>query len=118
MSEEQAITGIKEAELATTPKPEQIKNKTKRTFVVVNGTEETGTFHGNSPRVAALKVANTLSGTKENPVTFKIRERGTKKIHVFKGYSEQIPTPEKLKGFIKTPTMKHAHVEKLGMEAT
>src|SRR5674536_64123 len=49
---------------------------------------EHGVFTGKQPRQAALKAANKGNGTKKKPVTIKLRERGTKKVHVFKGWKE------------------------------
>jgi hypothetical protein len=58
-----------------------------------DGTEH-GVFTGKHPRQAALKAANRSEGTKKNHVTIRLRERGTKKVHVFKGWREQIKAPE------------------------
>lgn len=55
---------------------------------------EHGVFAGKQPRQAALKAANRGNGTKKNPETICLRERGTKKVHVFKGWREQIKAPE------------------------
>ena len=46
------------------------------------------------PRQAALKAANRCEGTKKKPVTIRLRERGTKKMHVFKGWKETVNAPE------------------------
>ena len=51
---------------------------------------EIGVFSGRQPRQAALKAANRHGGTKENPVIIKLRERGTKKVHVFSAWRELI----------------------------
>ena len=57
-----------------------------RNFVVryEDGSEH-GVFQGKQPRQAALKAANRSEGTKKKPVTIRLRECGTKKVHVFKG---------------------------------
>jgi hypothetical protein len=55
---------------------------------------EHGAFAGKQPRQAALKAANRSEGTKEEPVTLRLRERGTKKVHVFKGWKEIVKAPE------------------------
>ena len=55
---------------------------------------EHGVFTGKQPRQAALKAANKGNGTKKKPETIKLRERGTKKIHVFKGWREHVNAPE------------------------
>jgi len=66
-----------------------------RNFVLRNedGTEH-GIFTGSAPRQAALKAANRSEGTKKKPVTIKLRERGTKKVHVFKEWKEIVKAPE------------------------
>jgi hypothetical protein len=66
-----------------------------RKFVLRNedGTEY-GVYTGKQPRQAALKVANQSEGTKNKPVTIKLRERGTKKVHVFKGWRVKVKAPE------------------------
>jgi len=56
---------------------------------------EKGIFSGRQPRNAALKVANRGEGTKAKPVEIRLRERGTKKVHVFLGWREQVKAPEK-----------------------
>jgi hypothetical protein len=55
---------------------------------------EHGIFTGKQPRQAALKAANRGKGTKKHPETIKIRERGTKKVHVFKAWREHVKAPE------------------------
>ena len=67
----------------------------KRNFVLrdEDGTEN-GVYEGKQPRQAALKVANRSEGTKKKPVTLRLRERGTKKVHVFKGWKEIIDAPK------------------------
>jgi hypothetical protein len=66
-----------------------------RNFVLRNedGTEH-GVFQGKQPRQAALKAANRGSGTKKKPEIIQLRERGTKKVHVFKGWKEIVKAPE------------------------
>lgn len=55
---------------------------------------EHGVFTGKQPRQAALKAANRGKGTKKKPETIRLRERGTKKVHVFKAWREHIKAPE------------------------
>ena len=66
-----------------------------RNFVLhdEDGTEH-GVYTGKQPRQAALKAANRSEGTKKKPVTLRLRERGTKKVHVFKGWREKVKAPE------------------------
>ena len=55
---------------------------------------EHGVFTGKQPRQAALKAANKGNGTKKKPETIRLRERGTKKVHIFKGWKEIIDAPK------------------------
>jgi hypothetical protein len=55
---------------------------------------EHGVFTGKQPRQAALKAANRGEGTKDKPEIIRLRERGTKKVHVFKGWKELVKAPE------------------------
>ena len=55
---------------------------------------EHGVFTGKQPRLAALKAANKGNGTKSKPEIIHLRERGTKKVHVFKGWKEIVKAPE------------------------
>lgn len=66
-----------------------------RNFVLhhEDGTEK-GIFTGKQPRQAALKAANRGNGTKDNPEIIRLRERGTKKVQVFKGWREFVNAPE------------------------
>jgi hypothetical protein len=67
-----------------------------RNFVLRNedGSEH-GIFTGKQPRQAALKAANKGKGTKKKPETIRLRERGTKKVHVFKTWREHVNAPGK-----------------------
>lgn len=66
-----------------------------KTFVLVgkNG-KESGSYTGGTPRQAALKAANRSSGTKKKPVKLELRETGTDKIHIFKGWKEKVDAPD------------------------
>jgi len=55
---------------------------------------EHGIFTGKQPRQAALKAANRSEGTKSKPEIIRLRERGTKKVHVFKAWKEIVKAPE------------------------
>ena len=91
----------------------EIKN-----FVLIskNGTE-TSVFTGKQPRQAALKAANRVGGTKSNPVEIRLRERGTKKVHIFKGWKEIVSAPKNKPAWmpdkINKPFVKKAGIEKL-----
>jgi hypothetical protein len=66
-----------------------------RNFVLrdVDGTEH-GVFTGKQPRQAALKAANRGKGTKSKPDIIRLRERGTKKVHVFKAWKQVVAAPK------------------------
>ena len=53
-----------------------------------------GVFTGKQSRQAALKAANRSSCTKDEPMTIMLRERRTKKVQVFKAWSETVKTPK------------------------
>lgn len=97
-------------------KPTESKPKPEiHTFVVVDEKgNESGTFHGRQPRQAALKVANSMGGTKDKPIEFRIRARGEKKLHIFKGYTEMVKTPEKRPAWMK-PIVRKPFVTKMGV---
>ncbi len=81
-----------------------------------NGKEE-GVFTGRQPRQAALKAANRGKGTKSKPVEIRLRERGTKKVHIFKGWKETVPAPKNKPKWmpekINKPNMEKVGTEKL-----
>jgi hypothetical protein len=81
-----------------------------------NGTE-TSVFTGKQPRQAALKAANRIGGTKSNPAEIRLRERGTKKIHIFKGWRALVSAPKNkpkwMPDKINKPNVIKAGVEKL-----
>jgi hypothetical protein len=55
---------------------------------------EHGIFTGKQPRQAALKAANRGEGTKAKPEIIRLRESGTKKLHVFKAWKQTVKAPE------------------------
>ena len=81
-----------------------------------NGSED-GVFTGRQPRQAALKAANRIGGTKSSPVEIRLRERGTKKIHIFKAWKETINAPKNKPAWmpdkINKPFVKKVGIEKL-----
>jgi hypothetical protein len=87
-----------------------------RNFVLreKDGTE-TGVFTGKQPRQAALKAANRFGGTKSKPVEIRLRERGTKKVHVYKAWKEQVPAPENKPDWMPDKINK-PFVKKIGIE--
>jgi hypothetical protein len=87
-----------------------------RNFVLrdKNG-RETGVFTGNQPRQAALKAANRSKGTKSKPVEIRLRERGTKKVHVYKAWKEKVPAPKNKPNWMPD-TINKPNVKKIGIE--
>jgi hypothetical protein len=89
-----------------------------RNFVLreKNG-KEWGLFKGHQPRQAALQAANRSKGTKSKPIEFRLRERGTKRVHIFKGWTEVVAAPKnKITGMpskINKPNVKKVGVETL-----
>ena len=78
---------------------------------------EHGVFTGKQPRQAALKAANKGNGTKAKPEIIRLRERGTKKVHVFKGWKELVDAPENkpawMPEIINKPFVKKEKIETL-----
>jgi len=87
-----------------------------KNFVLVNkdGTESS-VFTGRQPRQAALKAANRVGGTKNKPVEIKLRERGTKKVHIFKGWKEMVNAPKNKPSWMPDKINK-PFVQKVGTE--
>src|SRR5659263_35745 len=89
-----------------------------RNFVLreKNGKEE-GVFTGHQPRQAALKAANRSKGTKSKQVELRLRERGTKKVHIYKGWKEVVAAPKNkpkwMPAKINKPNVKKVSVELL-----
>ena len=89
-----------------------------RNFVLreKNGKED-GVFTGHQPRQAALKAANRSKGTKSKPVELRLRERGTKKIHIYKGWKEVVSAPKNkpkwMTAKINKPNVKKVSIELL-----
>lgn len=66
----------------------------KRNFTVRFGDEEKGTFSGSHPRQAAMKAARKFTrpasdkeSARDNSEVLKLREKGTKKVHVYEAWS-------------------------------
>jgi uncharacterized protein YpmB len=70
---------------------------------------EIGVFAGKSPRQAALKVAN------RGYTDIKLREKGTKKIHVFQGKRVQVSKPKGAPAWMPDKIWK-PQVKKVGTE--
>ncbi len=93
------------------------KAKIKNFILREKNGKEAGVFTGNQPRQAALKAANRSKGTKAKPVEIRLRERGAKKVHIYKGWKETILAPknkpEWLPDKINKPNVKKVGIEKL-----
>jgi hypothetical protein len=78
---------------------------------------ESSVFTGRQPRQAALKAANRIGGTKNNPIEIRLRERGNKKVHIFHGWKEIVNAPKNKPAWmpdkINKPFVKKVGVEKL-----
>ncbi len=70
---------------------------------------EAGVFTGRSPRQAALKAAN------RGYTDIRLRERGTKKVHVFTGDRKQVKKPKSAPAWMSDKIWK-PNVKKVGME--
>ena len=72
---------------------------------------EIGIFTGNQPRQAALKAAN------RDHTDIRLRERGTKKVHIFKGARNLVKAPGNkptwMPDKIYKPSVKKIGIEKL-----
>jgi len=82
----------------------------KKYFVLMRNGEDTGqVFASRQPRGAALKAA-TRGATE-----IRLRERGTKRVHVFKGWTEMVNKPANGPAWLPDK-VKKANVKKTGIE--
>ncbi|WP_435079732.1 non-histone chromosomal MC1 family protein [Halococcus sp. AFM35] len=70
----------------------------KRNFALREETgEETSVFSGSTPRQAALKAARRLEPAESEDqaprTTFSLREKGTKKLHIYEGWAWRSDAP-------------------------
>ncbi len=87
-----------------------------KNFVLVNEDgSESSVFTGRQPRQAALKAANRVGGSKNKPVEIKLRERGTKKIHIFQGWKQIVDAPKNKPSWMPDKINK-PFVKKVGTE--
>ncbi|HUS76704.1 MAG TPA: non-histone chromosomal MC1 family protein [Methanothrix sp.] len=70
---------------------------------------EIGVFSGKQPRQAALKAAN------RGFTDIRLRERGTKKVHIFQGERIEAPKPTNAPSWMPDKIWK-PNVKKLGVE--
>ncbi|MCD5409731.1 MAG: non-histone chromosomal MC1 family protein [Methanocellales archaeon] len=83
-------------------------NRPTRNFGLIENGREVGTFSGYQPRDAALKCA---SRGKTNII---LREKGTKRLHVFKGYRERVSAPSSAPRWLPSMVWK-PNVKKIGV---
>ncbi len=82
----------------------------KKYFVLLEGTDDTASvFHSRQPRGAALKAA------RRGLTDIRLRERGTKTVHVFEGWVEEVSAPKNAPSWLGD-TVKKANVKKKGVE--
>ena len=92
----------------------------QRNFVLreENG-EETSVFSGKTPRQAALKAARRLepadSESEATRTRFRLRETGTKKLHIYGGWAWHEQAPEDKPEWLPE-TITEANVSKEGIE--
>jgi Non-histone chromosomal protein MC1 len=82
----------------------------KRNFALRDASgNEIGVFSGKQPRQAALKAAN------RGFTDIRLRERGTKKVHVFHGERRQVAKPANAPTWMPSNIWK-PNVKKVGIE--
>jgi hypothetical protein len=85
-------------------------DKEKKNFVLMEDGKDTNIVFSNAqPRGAALKAAN------RGVTQIRLRERGTKRVHVFEGERVQVTAPTKRPKWLPDTVWK-AQVKKIGVE--
>jgi hypothetical protein len=92
----------------------------KRNFTLREETgEETSVFSGSTPRQAALKVARRLDPAESEEQAsrdqFRLREKGTQKLHIYDGWAWRSDAPEDKPDWMPE-TVTEANVSKEGIE--
>ena len=90
-------------------------SETKNFVLIEKDGAESSVFTGRQPRQAALKAANRIGGTKSKPVEIKLREKGTKKVHIFQGWKEVVNAPKNKPAWMPDKINK-PFVKKVGTE--
>jgi len=87
------------------------KRKGARRYFILRDAKgnERGIFSGKSPRQAALKVANL------GIADIRLRERGTKKVHIYSGTRYKFKVPDPRPAWMPAEVWK-PNVSKLGIE--
>jgi hypothetical protein len=92
----------------------------KRNFVLrADDGEETSVFSGRTPRQAALKAARRLepagTETAANETELRLREKGTKKVHIYDGWAWEEEAPDDKPDWMPEE-ITEANVSKKGIE--
>jgi hypothetical protein len=92
----------------------------KRNFTLREETgEETSVYSGNTPRQAALKAARRLDPAESEDQAsrnqFRLREKGTQKLHIYQGWAWRSDAPEDKPDWM-AETVTEANVSKEGIE--
>lgn len=96
-----------------------VREDGKRNFALREGDGETSVFSGNTPRQAALKAARRLepaeSETAAEKEELRLREKGTDKVHVYKGWAWEEEAPDDKPDWMPNE-ITEANVSKQGIE--
>ena len=92
----------------------------KRNFALRDGTgDESSVFSGRTPRQAALKAARRLdpagSESAADKTELRLREKGTKKVHIYDGWAWEENAPDDKPDWMPTE-ITEANVSKKGIE--
>ncbi len=92
----------------------------KRNFALrETGGKETSVFSGRTPRQAALKAARRLepASSEDNAdrTPIELREKGTKKVHIYEGWAWEEPAPDDKPDWMPD-RITEANVSKQGIE--
>ena len=95
-------------------------NDDQRNFVLREESgEETSVFTGKTPRQAALKAARRLDPAESEAQAprsqFRLREKGTKKLHIYEGWAWREEAPEDRPDWLPK-TITEANVSKESIE--
>ncbi|ATZ61556.2 MAG: non-histone chromosomal MC1 family protein [Methanosarcinales archaeon Met12] len=83
-------------------------NRPTKNFGLIENGREVGTFSGYQPRDAALKCAS------RGKTNIMLREKGTKRLHVFKGFREKVRAPSGAPSWLPSMVWK-PNVKKIGV---
>ena len=92
----------------------------KRNFALRDGTgDESSVFSGRTPRQAALKAARRLDPASSegaaNKTELRLREKGTKKVHIYDGWAWEENAPDDKPDWMPAE-ITEANVSKKGIE--